>query len=170
MTGSQVYGARYRYRITERIATPEFINVTLHHELISSRRLCIHAEAGPAGLRIKIGYRRRLLVRESSVKTVIPWRREGWISILQFGPHLIRQAIIGLPAPPCEKRPVQLILSRHGLRLLRTELQIDSVDALRDRIGALPWNRFVRSFDDDDRGAAPASGSNKTAASRSRLT
>lgn len=56
------------------------------------------------------------------------------------------------------KRPTQLIVSSHGLRLLDTELGIDSVDALRERVGA-DWNRFVKTFDDSDRGAAPASGS-----------
>jgi 4-hydroxy-3-polyprenylbenzoate decarboxylase len=56
-------------------------------------------------------------------------------------------------------RPVQLIVSRHGLRLLETELSIGSVDALRARIGAAAWDAHVTCFSDDDRGAAPASGS-----------
>jgi len=56
-------------------------------------------------------------------------------------------------------RSVQLIVSSHGLRLLATELDIPSVDALRGRIGAGRWDRVVRVFDDADRGAAPASGS-----------
>ena len=56
------------------------------------------------------------------------------------------------------RRPVQLILSSHGLRLLDTELGIDSIDALRERVGG-EWNRLVTAFDDGDRGAAPASGS-----------
>lgn len=57
------------------------------------------------------------------------------------------------------RRQVWLILSRHGLRLLETEIGIDSVEALRERIGARAWDRYVRVFDDGDRGALPASGS-----------
>ena len=56
-------------------------------------------------------------------------------------------------------RPVQLIVSAHGLRLLRTESDIDSVEALRKRVGADAWDRCVTTFDDADRGAPPASGS-----------
>jgi 4-hydroxy-3-polyprenylbenzoate decarboxylase len=57
------------------------------------------------------------------------------------------------------ERPVQLIVSRHGLRLLDTELSIGSIDSLRARVGAAAWDAHVTSFSDDDRGAAPASGS-----------
>ena len=57
------------------------------------------------------------------------------------------------------ERPVQLIVSSHGLRLLRTELDIDSVGGLRTRVGEAGWDRWVKCFDDNDRGAAPASGS-----------
>ena len=57
------------------------------------------------------------------------------------------------------KRPIQLIVSSHGLRLLRTETDIDSIDALRDRVGCLRWDQWVKCYDDNDRGAAPASGS-----------
>jgi flavin prenyltransferase len=57
------------------------------------------------------------------------------------------------------ERPVQLIVSRHGLRLLDTEVGIGSLDALRARVGAPAWDAHVICFDDDDRGAAPASGS-----------
>jgi 4-hydroxy-3-polyprenylbenzoate decarboxylase len=56
-------------------------------------------------------------------------------------------------------RAVQLIVSSHGLRLLKTELDIDSIDALRARIGGAAWDARVTCFDDGDRGAAPASGS-----------
>ncbi|HTE44146.1 MAG TPA: flavin prenyltransferase UbiX [Gemmatimonadaceae bacterium] len=56
-------------------------------------------------------------------------------------------------------RAVQLIVSSHGLRLLRTELDIDSISSLRARVGAEGWDRLVTVFDDNDRGAAPASGS-----------
>jgi flavin prenyltransferase len=57
------------------------------------------------------------------------------------------------------KQPVQLIVSSHGLRLLATELDIDSVEALRDAVGRRAWDARVTVFDDADRGAAPASGS-----------
>ena len=57
------------------------------------------------------------------------------------------------------KQPVQLIVSSHGLRLLRTETEIDSTDALRLAAGAERWDALVTLFDDNDRGAAPASGS-----------
>jgi flavin prenyltransferase len=57
------------------------------------------------------------------------------------------------------ERGVQLIVSSHGLRLLQTEMAIDSVSALRDRVGAAAWDRHITIFDDNDRGAAPASGS-----------
>src|SRR5690349_15805122 len=57
------------------------------------------------------------------------------------------------------KQPVQLIVSSHGLRLLSTELGIDSVDSLRNIVGARGWDSYVKTFDDNDRGAAPASGS-----------
>lgn len=57
------------------------------------------------------------------------------------------------------ERPVQLVITSHGQRLLQTESDIDSADALRRRVGAERWDRYVIVFDDSDRGAAPASGS-----------
>jgi 4-hydroxy-3-polyprenylbenzoate decarboxylase len=57
------------------------------------------------------------------------------------------------------QRPVSLIVSDHGLRLLDTEVGIGSVTQLRDRVGAVGWDAFVHVYDDRDRGAAPASGS-----------
>ena len=54
---------------------------------------------------------------------------------------------------------VQLIVSDHGLRLLRTETDVGSVEALRTRVGGGAWDASVTLFDDSDRGAAPASGS-----------
>jgi 4-hydroxy-3-polyprenylbenzoate decarboxylase len=57
------------------------------------------------------------------------------------------------------RQPVQLIVSDHGLRLLRTETDVGSVDELRARVGADRWDSHVTVFDDLDRGAAPASGS-----------
>ena len=57
------------------------------------------------------------------------------------------------------RQPVQLIVSSHGFRLLRTETDIDSVEGLRVAAGASAWDALVTVFDDADRGAAPASGS-----------
>ena len=57
------------------------------------------------------------------------------------------------------RRPVQLIVSSHGFRLLDTEMRIGSVDALRAHVGADRWDRSITVFDDADRGATPASGS-----------
>jgi flavin prenyltransferase len=60
-------------------------------------------------------------------------------------------------------RQVWLIVTSHGLRLLRTEMDIDSVDGLRQRVGVDAWRRLVTVYDDADRGAAPASGSARNA-------
>jgi 4-hydroxy-3-polyprenylbenzoate decarboxylase len=54
---------------------------------------------------------------------------------------------------------VSLIVSDHGVRLLQTETDVPSVDALREYVGAARWDAVVRVYDDRDRGAAPASGS-----------
>jgi flavin prenyltransferase len=54
---------------------------------------------------------------------------------------------------------VSLIVSDHGVRLLQTETDVASVDALREYVGAARWDAVVRVYDDRDRGAAPASGS-----------
>jgi 4-hydroxy-3-polyprenylbenzoate decarboxylase len=59
-------------------------------------------------------------------------------------------------------QPVQLIVSDHGLRLLRTETDLTGIDDLRARVGARGWDEQVTVFDDADRGAAPASGSART--------
>lgn len=64
-----------------------------------------------------------------------------------------------LEALVAAEREVQLIVSSHGLRLLQTEMAIDSVAALRERVGAAQWDRYIALFDDNDRGASPASGS-----------
>jgi 4-hydroxy-3-polyprenylbenzoate decarboxylase len=56
-------------------------------------------------------------------------------------------------------RPVSLIVSTHGLRLLQTEADIESVDDLRRAVGSDAWDGCVTVYDDTDRGAAPASGS-----------
>src|SRR5207249_7094474 len=57
------------------------------------------------------------------------------------------------------RRPVQLIVSSHGLRLLRAETGIATIDDLRAAAGATGWDTLVTVYDDADRGAAPASGS-----------
>ena len=56
-------------------------------------------------------------------------------------------------------QPIQLIVSSHGLRLLRTETDLVSLDELRQHVGASAWDAHVTTFDDADRGAPPASGS-----------
>ena len=57
------------------------------------------------------------------------------------------------------QRQVQLVVSSHGVRLLRTETNIGSVDELRTQLGGAAWDNLVTVFSDDDRGAPPASGS-----------
>ena len=57
------------------------------------------------------------------------------------------------------RQSVQLIVSSHGLRLLATETEITSIEALRTFVGMEAWENYVTVFDDNDRGAAPASGS-----------
>jgi 4-hydroxy-3-polyprenylbenzoate decarboxylase len=52
--------------------------------------------------------------------------------------------------------PVRLVVSATGWRLLDEELGLGSVDSLREWTG--DW-ADVKVFDDDDRGATPASGS-----------
>lgn len=56
-------------------------------------------------------------------------------------------------------RPVSLIVSRYGMRLLETESGISSIDALRRAVGPDAWDSCVELFANDDRGARPASGS-----------
>jgi 4-hydroxy-3-polyprenylbenzoate decarboxylase len=68
-----------------------------------------------------------------------------------------------LEALVAARRPVSLIVSDHGLRLLQTETTIRSVDELRAHVGGPAWDRVVRVYDDRDRGAAPASGSARSA-------
>ena len=69
-----------------------------------------------------------------------------------YAVRLLEQLIVA-------KRRVQLIISNHGLRLLQTESGIASPAELRERLGPGAWDAHVALFDDDDRGAAPASGS-----------
>ena len=56
--------------------------------------------------------------------------------------------------------PVWLVASSHGMRLLDDECGIDTLDALRAATGG-DWCS-VTSFPDGDRGALPASGSQRT--------
>jgi 4-hydroxy-3-polyprenylbenzoate decarboxylase len=56
--------------------------------------------------------------------------------------------------------PVWLIASEHGMRLAREECGIDSLDGLRHATGD-DWSS-VAAFPDEDRGALPASGSQRT--------
>jgi 4-hydroxy-3-polyprenylbenzoate decarboxylase len=60
-------------------------------------------------------------------------------------------------------RPVSLIVSAHGYRLLSTEAGIASPAALRRAVGDKAWDATVTTYDDGDRGAAPASGSSPSA-------
>jgi flavin prenyltransferase len=57
------------------------------------------------------------------------------------------------------EQPVQLIVSGHGLRLLETETDIGTIEGLRASVDMERWDRLVTLCDDNDRGAAPASGS-----------
>ena len=67
-----------------------------------------------------------------------------------------------LQALTAAHRPVSLIVSRYGMRLLATESGIQSMDALRDAVGIEGWASYVEVFSNDDRGAPPASGSART--------
>jgi 4-hydroxy-3-polyprenylbenzoate decarboxylase len=68
-----------------------------------------------------------------------------------------------LQALTAAHRRVSLIVSKYGMRLLATESGIESMDALRDAVGIDAWASYVEVFSNDDRGAAPASGSSRTA-------
>jgi 4-hydroxy-3-polyprenylbenzoate decarboxylase len=59
------------------------------------------------------------------------------------------------------ERAVWLVVSSHGFRLLETEMEIRDAAALRDHVGAPAFERHVTLFDDQDRGASPASGSTR---------
>jgi flavin prenyltransferase len=69
-----------------------------------------------------------------------------------YAVHALRAIVAG-------DHPVSLIISSHGLRLLHTEMGIQTLDALREAVGPVSWDRCVTVYDDRDRGAAPASGS-----------
>jgi flavin prenyltransferase len=57
------------------------------------------------------------------------------------------------------ERPLWLIVSDYGQRLLSAETDVDSLEALRTHVGGEAWDRWVTLFSDSDRGASPASGS-----------
>lgn len=88
-----------------------------------------------------------------------------------MSPHPVVLAITGASGAPYAVRlldvlararvPVELIVSRHGWRLLEAESAIGDLDGLRRATGG-DW-ATVRHFPDDDRGALPASGSHRTA-------
>ena len=61
------------------------------------------------------------------------------------------------------RRETWLIISSHGFRLLRTESDVHDLAGLRAAVGAEAFDASVKVFDDGDRGAAPASGSVRTA-------
>jgi len=73
-------------------------------------------------------------------------------------PYAVRllQALVELQVP------TWLIVSSHGWRLLHTESGIADLAALREHVGADAFDACVTVFDDNDRGAAPASGSART--------
>lgn len=60
-------------------------------------------------------------------------------------------------------RKVSLIISAHGLRLLKTESDVTDIAGLRAAVGGAAWDACVTTYDDADRGAGPASGSAKSA-------
>ena len=69
-----------------------------------------------------------------------------------YGIRLLEQLLVA-------GREVQLIVSSHGFRLLRTESEVGDLAGLRATVGAERFDRFVTVYDDGDRGAKPASGS-----------
>ena len=73
-----------------------------------------------------------------------------------YGIRLLEQLVAA-------KRRVSLIVSAHGMRLLRTETDVEDLHGLRAAVGAKGFDAYVTTFDDADRGAAPASGSAKSA-------
>lgn len=54
---------------------------------------------------------------------------------------------------------VSLIVSGHGVRLLQSETSFTSIEDVRQSIGTAAWDKFITVYDNNDRGAPPASGS-----------
>ncbi|MFM8781790.1 MAG: flavoprotein, partial [Gemmatimonadota bacterium] len=69
-----------------------------------------------------------------------------------YGIRLLEQLLVA-------GREIQLIVSSHGFRLLRTESDVGDLAGLRAAVGAERFDRLVTVYDDGDRGAKPASGS-----------
>ena len=69
-----------------------------------------------------------------------------------YGIRLLEQLLVA-------DRRVQLIVSSHGFRLLRTESEVGDLAGLRAAVGAERFDRLVTVYDDGDRGAKPSSGS-----------
>ena len=69
-----------------------------------------------------------------------------------YGIRLLEQLLVA-------GRRVSLVVSSHGFRLLQTESDIADVATLRTVVGAERFDDLVTVYDDNDRGAAPASGS-----------
>ena len=69
-----------------------------------------------------------------------------------YGIRLLEQLLIA-------ERRVSLIVSSHGFRLLRTESDVADLEGLRQAVGEKRFDGLVTVYSDDDRGAAPASGS-----------
>lgn len=69
-----------------------------------------------------------------------------------YGIRLLEQLLVA-------GRRVSLVVSSHGFRLLKTESDIADVATLRTVVGAERFDDLVTVYDDNDRGAAPASGS-----------
>ena len=69
-----------------------------------------------------------------------------------YGVRLLQQIVAA-------SRPVSLIVSSYGFRLLETETNIKSLEELRSAVGPDAWDDFVTVYTNADRGAPPASGS-----------
>ncbi|MCA2983638.1 flavin prenyltransferase UbiX [Gemmatimonas sp.] len=92
--------------------------------------------------------------------SAVPFRHPVVLAITgaSGAPYAVRlmQALVEL------RVPTWLIVSSHGWRLLQTESGIGDLAALRAQVGAAAFDATVTVFDDNDRGAAPASGSART--------
>jgi flavin prenyltransferase len=90
-------------------------------------------------------------------------RRERPLVVAVTGASGAPYAVRLLECLVAAERKVMLIVSGHGLRLIQTETPFESLEGVRDHVGAERWDRWVTAYDDRDRGAAPASGSALTA-------
>lgn len=92
--------------------------------------------------------------------SAVPFRHPVVLGITgaSGAPYAVRllQALVEL------RVPTWLIVSSHGWRLLQTESGLGDLAALRAQVGAAAFDATVTVFDDNDRGAAPASGSART--------